>query len=61
MRKISRWYNVDVEFTNEQSKKMAYWGSVTRYSNVSKVLNQLEETGHEHFRIEGKKIIITKK
>lgn len=61
MRKVSRWYDVDIEFTNEQSKKSAYWGSITRYTNVSKVLKQLEETGHERFSIEGKKIVITRK
>jgi hypothetical protein len=61
MRRISRWYNVEVVFTSEQSRQSAYWGSVTRYTNVSKVLKQLEETGHERFRIENNKIIITKK
>jgi ferric-dicitrate binding protein FerR (iron transport regulator) len=61
MRKISRWYNVDVQFTNDQSRKSAYWGGTTRFTNVSKVLEQLEETGHERFTIEGNKIIITRK
>lgn len=61
MRRISRWYNVEVVFTNQESRQSAYWGSVTRYTNVSRVLKQLEETGHERFRIENNKIIISKK
>lgn len=61
MRKVSRWYNVDIQFSSDQCKKSAYWGSITRYTNVSKVLKMLEETGHEHFSIADQKIIVTEK
>ncbi|WP_259069257.1 FecR family protein [Mucilaginibacter sp. X4EP1] len=61
MRKISRWYDVDVVYPDDQKLDVEYWGSITRYGNVSKVLNMLQITGDVRFRIDGKKIIVSKK
>jgi len=61
MRKISRWYDVDIVYPQDQNTNVEYWGSITRYDNVSKVLKMLEITGDVKFRIEGKKIFIEKK
>jgi len=61
MRKISRWYDVDVVYPSVAPIGESYLGSITRYSNVSKVLQMLEITGDVKFRIEGKKIIVVKK
>lgn len=59
MRKISRWYNVDVVFEGDVSKDR-FGGTVSRFSNVSKVLRKLELTNKVHFRMEGRRIIVTK-
>lgn len=59
MKKISRWYDVDVVYEADVAGKTV-WGSVTRYSNVSKVLSILELTGGIHFKIEGRRIIVDK-
>jgi transmembrane sensor len=61
MRKISRWYDADVVYPGGQDLDVEYWGTMTRYGNVSKVLNMLEITGDVKFRIDGKKIIVLKK
>jgi len=61
MRKVSRWYDVDIQYPADQKVKETYGGSITRYSNVSKVLDMLEITGHVKFEIEGKKIIVQNK
>jgi transmembrane sensor len=61
MRKVSRWYNVDIEYPQGQRITETFGGSITRYSNVSKVLNMLEITGDYQFRVDGRKIIISKK
>jgi ferric-dicitrate binding protein FerR (iron transport regulator) len=61
MRKISRWYDVDVVYPEGQKLDVEYWGSITRYGNVSKVLNMLQITGDVKFRVDGKKIIVSKK
>lgn len=59
MRKISRWYDVDVSYQNIDPHK-SFWGGVSRYDNVSKVLRKLELTGGVHFTIEGRRIIARK-
>lgn len=59
MRKIARWYNVEIEYQGAD-KTMRIGGGVSRYENVSKVLKQLELTKGVHFKIEGRKIIAMK-
>ncbi|TKC07155.1 FecR family protein [Pedobacter frigoris] len=59
MRKISRWYDVEVVY-QDIDKNRLFGGSVSRFDHVSKVLRQLELTGRVHFKIEEGKIIITK-
>ena len=58
MRKVSRWYNVEVGYVGEIPDDR-FGGTVSRFDNVSKVLNILELTGRVHFRIEGKKLIVS--
>lgn len=61
MRKISRWYDVDIQYQKGFNLKESYLGSLTRYSNVSQVLKVLEITGEVRFEIEGKTIkVLTK-
>ena len=58
MRKVSRWYDVDIEYTDEDVKGLPLTGVITHFSNVSKVLRMLELTKQVHFQIQGKKIIV---
>lgn len=57
MRKISRWYDVDVRYTGNLSDK-SFAGSISRYEQVSEVLKMLELTGTIHFKIEGRRITV---
>lgn len=59
MKQISRWYDVDVIYKDNLAGKTV-WGSITRYTNVSKVLSILEKTGKIHFRMEGRRIYVSK-
>ena len=59
MKQISRWYDVEVVYEDDVTGKTV-WGSVTRYTNVSKVLSILELTGEIHFKVEGRRIIVHK-
>ncbi|SFH51185.1 FecR family protein [Pedobacter insulae] len=59
MRMVERWYNVEVEYVGAVSDEK-FWGGVSKFDNVSKVLKSLEETGKVHFRVEGKKIYVSK-
>lgn len=60
MRRISRWYDVQVVYQDPQMKPVTYSGSVARFSTLSKVLAKLEQSGDTRFKIENKKIIVLK-
>lgn len=60
MRRISRWYNVDVVFADGVDRNQLYGGGVSRYNNVSAVLEMLESTKDIHFKIEGRRILVMK-
>ncbi|MDB5010479.1 MAG: FecR protein [Mucilaginibacter sp.] len=57
MREISRWYDVDIEYSGDVSHK-TIWGSVSKFKNVAEALKMLELTGCVHFKIEGRRIIV---
>ncbi|WP_316793919.1 FecR family protein [Pedobacter frigoris] len=59
MRRISRWYDVDVIYEGKIPNDR-FGGTVSRFSNVSKVLSKLELTNKVHFRIEERRIIVTR-
>jgi transmembrane sensor len=59
MRKLSRWYNVDVEYKGELSTD-GFNGKVSRYKNISQVLKALEATKTVHFVVEGRRVIVMK-
>lgn len=51
MHKLSRWYDVSVEYKNDALKKELFYGSVSRWSNASEVLDMLALTGTIKFSI----------
>lgn len=57
LKKVSRWYNVDIQYEGKMADKI-FNGRVSRYSNVSEVLQILQLTGAIHFKIEGRRIIV---
>jgi ferric-dicitrate binding protein FerR (iron transport regulator) len=60
MRRIERWYNVEVVYGDGVNKTKQYWGSVSRYEQVSSVLDVLQSTKNIHFKIEGRRILVMK-
>jgi ferric-dicitrate binding protein FerR (iron transport regulator) len=57
MRQIARWYDLDVVYEGT-IPRTPFWGELPRSAKASAVLNALEKSG-VHFRIEGKKVIVT--
>jgi len=57
MRKVSRWYNVEVNYQGNLSNK-DFVGTISRDKNISEILKMLELTGAIHFRIEGRRITV---
>ncbi len=60
MRKISRWYDVDISYEMGVDKDKKFGGDVSRYDDVSKVLRKLQLTGGVRFKIEGRRIVVAK-
>jgi ferric-dicitrate binding protein FerR (iron transport regulator) len=56
MRQLSRWYDVEVVYTNGIPGDL-FRGEIYRNVNVSKVLKVLEASGVQ-FKVEGKKILV---
>ncbi len=59
MRKISRWYDVEVEYKDKTLLPRRFNGTVSRYAHVSQVLKVLELTQAAHFTITGSRIVIS--
>jgi len=57
MRKVSRWYDVDVEYTGKLDEG-SFGGTVSRFKSVSGVLKSLELTGTVHFKLQGRRITV---
>jgi hypothetical protein len=57
MNKIARWYDVQIIYEGDVKGK-ALGGSVSRFKNVSEVLEMLSATKAVQFRIEGRKVIV---
>jgi len=60
MRKVSRWYNVEVSYTDESIKSIKFFGTLSRFSKVSDVLRMLELTDEVNFDIKGRTIRVRK-
>jgi transmembrane sensor len=59
MRKISRWYDVEVVYEGEVPTD-DFGGRVNRRAYISQVLKKLELTNKVHFKITGRRITVTK-
>ncbi|MDB5122411.1 MAG: hypothetical protein JWP94_540 [Mucilaginibacter sp.] len=57
MRKLSRWYNIDVQYSSAVSPN-GLNGKISRYKNISQVLNALEATKMVHFKMEGRRVTV---
>lgn len=60
MKKVQRWYDVDIVYNDGDIGALKFSGTISRYDHVSKLLDILETTGQVHFKIEGRKIIVMK-
>jgi ferric-dicitrate binding protein FerR (iron transport regulator) len=60
MRKIARWYDVEVIYDASVPNDIKSGGWISRDNNLSAVLKSIALTGQVKFRIEGKKIYVSK-
>lgn len=59
MRKIARWYNVEVVYESDANSNLILEGLVSRKSNLSEVLKWIETVGNVHFKIKERRVIVT--
>jgi transmembrane sensor len=58
MRKLSRWYNIEVVFETKKDPLLLFGGKISQTKNLQAVLQIIEETGNVHFSIEGRRVIV---
>jgi len=57
MKKISRWYDVDINYNDDMSDK-TFSGTVSQFKDVTEVLKLIQLTHVVRFKIEGRRIIV---
>ncbi|ACU03872.1 FecR family protein [Pedobacter heparinus] len=60
MRKVARWYNVEVIYENKDAGNEMFGGTISRYDKISRVLNALEGTSNIRFKVTGRKVFVTR-
>ena len=60
MKKVARWYDIEVIYQDNGLKTRTFSGSISRFEKVSELLRMLETTGSVNFRIEGRKVLVMK-
>ncbi len=60
LKKLARWYNIEVEFQSEDLKMRSFTGDLKRYDNISTILDMISIASDLEFTIEGKTVIVSK-
>lgn len=59
MRRVARWYDVEVVYQGADKNKQ-FFGGVSRFDNISSLLQMLESTKGVHFKVEGRRLTVMK-
>ncbi|AYL96763.1 FecR family protein [Mucilaginibacter celer] len=57
MKKVSRWYNADVEYKGDFNG-LRFGGTFARSKSITELLKNLEQIGKVHFKITGRRITV---
>jgi transmembrane sensor len=60
MTKVAKWYDVEVIYQFKPDPSIVYAGKVSRSKNISSLLKIIAFDGDVHFKIEGRRVIVTK-
>lgn len=60
MRKVARWYNVEVTYAPGVPKNITLGGFISRSQNISAVLEMITRTENVKFKMEGNKVTVFK-
>jgi len=59
MNRVAKWYDIEVVYSGPIPTE-GFNGIVSRNKNISQVLKMLEQTNAVHFKIEGKRVYVSK-
>ncbi len=59
--RLSRWYNTEVYFENENLKNYHFSGTLNRYDNIGELLDMIALTTNIKFKIENQMILVKEK
>lgn len=57
LKEVSRWYDVDIKFAGPVNEKR-FGGTISRYKEITEVLDNLKITGGINYKIEGRRVIL---
>ncbi|WP_256002496.1 FecR family protein [Pedobacter deserti] len=60
MKKVSRWYDVEIVYQDDDVKQEVFSGRISKFKHVAELLNKLSLTGAVKFKIEGRRILVMK-
>ncbi|RFZ90926.1 DUF4974 domain-containing protein [Mucilaginibacter conchicola] len=58
MRKISRWYDVDITYQQDAQRALRIDAEIVKSKKLSAILSILEESGKVHFKINDRSIVV---
>lgn len=61
LKRLSRWYEVEIFFVNPEVKDYHFSGYLPRHSEIVEVLRLLEMTANIRFEVKGRTVIVMKK
>ena len=59
LKKISRWYDVEIFFSNESVKKVRFTGAIVKFKPLDDLVRMIESTSQVRFSVKGKTIVIS--
>ena len=58
MRKLQRWYNIEVIYHPKANKYQTFGGMISSDNYISNILSIMELTDNVHFKIEGRRVMV---
>jgi transmembrane sensor len=61
MKRLSRWYNIEIQYADAEAKEVVYYGIVSKDEDLSKVLKKFELVGDVRFVVSKNKVVLHKR
>ena len=58
LRKVARWYNVEILYQNQAAKSLEFKGNLPRYGELPDLLKVLESGSEVHFTLQGQTLMV---